>query len=147
MIEELDMSEEEAAACVFFFLAWRYTGVGPTMREKALRLLPDGDMEKVPAHIRENLAKRLHRSVCGAGYEWIDRAAPGYSATIEAMYGRKFGDVLGNSAPAIEVGFVEALRDEMRHPHPGRRVGGLLLQSGGGQQWLDEDMNPVVGPA
>lgn len=91
MIEELDMIEEEARACIFFMAVWRYRGEGPEMREKAMALLPMDKLELVPAEIIENIAGRVQASVRGDGYEWIDRAAPGYRATIEAMLERRFG--------------------------------------------------------
>ena len=89
MLEELGLIEEEARACVFFMTVWLYLGDGPMMRDKAMILLPEDKMELVPPEIIENINKRVQASICGDGYEWIDRAAPGYRATIEEMLDRK----------------------------------------------------------
>lgn len=146
MNDELDLSEEEMAACVFFILAWRYVGVGPEMRAKALLILPDDSMGKVPPHIRENIAVRLRRSMCGTGYEWVDRAVPGYSATILAAYERRFGNTVDELAAPVEISFIEAFRDEIGRSRPGRCVGGLLLHPGGVQERLDAKLNPIERP-
>ena len=49
--------------------------------------------------------------------------------------------------PEMVVRFIEPVRGEDGIMREGRCTGGLRLLRGGGQQWLDEDMNPVAGPA
>ena len=117
MIEKLGVTEEEARACVFFMLTWRYVGDGPAMRDKAILLLPPDRLGEVPEHIIENLERRLNRSIQGdQPYEWIDRAVPGYSATIRAMRERKFG-IVDKEPPSPAVAeFIKKLRGELECP-------------------------------
>jgi hypothetical protein len=85
MIDELGVTEEEARACVFFILAWRCIGNGPALRDKALSIIPEECFDAIPPEIIENIAVRLRRSYCGGNFEWVDRAIPGYMATLRDM--------------------------------------------------------------
>ena len=49
--------------------------------------------------------------------------------------------------PEMIVSFIEPVRGEDGIMREGRSTGGLRLMRGGGQQWLDADMNPIAGPA
>lgn len=88
MLADIGMIEEEARACVFFMAAWQYLGDGPAMRNRALELLPPDRLEHVPAEIVDTMAARVRASIRGDGYDWIDRAYPGYRAMLDAMIER-----------------------------------------------------------
>ena len=48
------------------------------------------------------------------------------------------------SLPEILVQFIPAIGDGNGPPRPGKPTDGLRLMPGGGKQWLDADMNPVI---
>lgn len=88
MIDELDMCEEEAAACLFFMGAWRLLGDGPEMREKVLFVMSREKLDRIPDAIKEHMARRFHKSMMENNHEWVDRAYTGYKALVNEMYGR-----------------------------------------------------------
>lgn len=86
MNEEIDMSIEELRACIFFLSAWRYVSDGKRYRERALELLPVDKWEYIPPEILEEMSRRVYRSMMGEDtFEWMDRAEPGYRATLDNL--------------------------------------------------------------
>lgn len=61
---------------------------------------------------------------------------------LENTIGRKRERV-----PDFEIRFIKPIRGADGFMRPGRCTGGLRILTGGFQQWLDADMNPIDKPA